>query len=268
MTHTIDPHNFMNNIVLLLSATIDIKGMPKAYPADPETRQEDYFHTLKYYINHHPKIQKILFVENSGWSLARVQEATLENPYNKDIEFISINSNTFPRSYGKGYGEISLIDQGFKQSELIQKANCVAKITGRIKLLNLTEILESVSGSYDCLYDIKDQGWVIKKYLFQETTASPYVDTRFLVFKKEFYLKYFQPLLYNHQNGCFYMESKIYQGIQSAKPDQKLIERFPIEPEFYGIAGHFQGKDYNSPVEKFKFNIRFLGRKVAPWIHL
>ncbi|MEY3328401.1 MAG: hypothetical protein RLZZ115_1282, partial [Cyanobacteriota bacterium] len=107
-----------------------------------------------------------------------------------------------------------------------------------------------------------------KKYLFQETTASPYVDTRFLVFKKEFYLKYFQPLLYNHQNGCFYMESKIYQGIQSAKPDQKLIERFPIEPEFYGIAGHFQGKDYNSPVEKFKFNIRFLGRKVAPWIHL
>ncbi|VXD12899.1 hypothetical protein [Planktothrix paucivesiculata] len=268
MPQTIDLHNFMNDIVLLLTATIDIKGMPKAYPSDPQIRQEDYFQTLKYYINHHPKIQKILFVENSGWSLEIVQKATSENPYNKEVEFISIDGNNFPRSYGKGYGEISLIDQGFKQSKLIQEADYIAKITGRIKLLNLTKILSHISDDYDCLCDIKDQGWIIKKYLFQETTASPYTDTRFLVFKKEFYLKYFKPLLDNHQDGCFYMEQKIYQGIQAAKLDQKLMERFFIEPNFSGISGHFQGKDYDSPIEKLKFNIRAFARQVAPWIHL
>lgn len=57
-----------------------LRECQRLYPVDPETRQEDYFHTLKYYINHHPKIQKILFVEKSVMALARVQEATLENP--------------------------------------------------------------------------------------------------------------------------------------------------------------------------------------------
>ena len=27
-------------------------------------------------------------------------------------------------------------------------------------------------------------------------------------------------------------------------------------------------KDYNSPIEKVKFNIRSFARQVAPWIHL
>lgn len=258
----------MDNLVLFLTATIDIKGMPKAYPTVPEMRQEDYFNSLNYYINNHPKIRKIVFVENSGWPLSRVKEATLENPYGKEVEFISLNSNDFPRHYGKGYGEISLMDQGIQQSKLIQESTYIAKITGRIRLLNLTEILESVSSPYDCLCDLKDQGWMLKRYLFRERTASPYSDTRFLVFKKDFYFKYFQPLVSNHQNGCFYMESKIYQGIQAAKPYEQVIERFPIEPKFSGIAGHFQGKDYNSPREQAKFTIRSFARQVAPWIHL
>ena len=36
------------DFALLLTATIDIKGMPKAYPTVPEKRQEDYFNSVNY----------------------------------------------------------------------------------------------------------------------------------------------------------------------------------------------------------------------------
>jgi hypothetical protein len=104
--------NLEQELVLLLTATINIKGMPKAYPTVPEQRQEDYYNSLKYYINFHPRIKKILFVENSGWPLERLQETTQENPHNKQIEFISLDANDFPRNFGKGYGETLLIEQG------------------------------------------------------------------------------------------------------------------------------------------------------------
>lgn len=85
------PLNIEENFALLLTATIDVQGMPKAYPTSPEEREENYFNSLKFYINNHPRIRKIIFVENSGWSLDRVQQAVENNPYSKEVEFISLN---------------------------------------------------------------------------------------------------------------------------------------------------------------------------------
>ena len=255
------------DLALLLTATIDIKGMPKAYPTVAEQRLEDYYNSLRYYVTNQPRIQKIVFVENSGYPLDRVKEAVIDNPYNKQVEFISLNCNDFPRSLGKGYGESVLIEKGIKQSELIETATYVAKITGRIYLLNLTEILESVKEDYDCLCDFKDQGWRIKR-LLGEKTACPNSDTRLLVFSKELYQQYFQPLHNNHQEGCFYFETKYYHAILEARQKFKVISRFAIEPNFRGIAGHFGGKNYSSKPEQIKYIIRSFLRKIAPYIHL
>jgi hypothetical protein len=259
--------NLRQNLALLLTATIDIKGMPKAYPTLAEQRQEDYYNSLKYYVTNHPQIQKIVFVENSGYSLDRVLDAVKENPHNKQVEFISLNCNDFPRILGKGYGESLLIDQGIQQSELIKTVTHIAKITGRIYLLNLTKILEKIKKPYDCLCDFKDQGYIIKR-LLGENTACPNSDTRFLVFSKALYQQYFQPLHHEHKNGCFYFETKYYHAIINSKKEFKVITRFPIEPNFRGVAGHFGGKDYSSKPEQIKYIIRSFTRKIAPWIHL
>lgn len=256
-----------DNLALLLTATIDIKGMPKAYPTIPEQRQQDYYNSLKYYVNNHPKINKIVFVENSGWNLDFLKEAIAENPHQKQIEFISLNCNNFPRKLGKGYGETLLIEKGIEQSFLIKEVSHIAKITGRIFLLNMTEILEKVKEDYDCLCDFKDQGYIIKR-LLGEKTANPNSDTRFLVFSKELYHKYFQPLHHQPFARGFYFELQYYNAIIQAQNEFKVINRFPIEPNFRGIAGHFQGKDYGSSTEQIKYIIRSIGRKIAPYIHL
>jgi hypothetical protein len=259
----------LTNFVLLLTAAIDIKGMKKAYPKDPKTRERDYISSLNYYIQNHPKVRKIVFVENSGWPLDLIKQACADNPHGKEVEFISLNINDFPREYGKGFGEISLIDMGIKQSRLAKSSSHIGKITGRIRLLNLTNILTRIElNKYKCIFDVKDQGWFLKKYVLREKFASPYADTRFLIFEKSFYLQYFQPRLLNHDAGVFYMEREIFNAIEIAKESESVLNRFPIEPNFSGIAGHFLGKNYDGLKEMVKYYVRSFFRKILPFIHL
>jgi hypothetical protein len=259
--------NIEQDFALVLTASIDIKGMPKAYPTVAEQRQEDYYNSVKYYVNNQPRIQKIIFIENSGWPLDRVKEAVTDNPHDKKIEFISLNCNDFPREFGKGYGESLLIEKGLFQSNLINTVTHFAKITGRIYLKNMTQILESTKENYDCLCDYKDQGWKIKKILGKKD-VSPYCDTRFLVFSQNFYEHTIKPLHQKHEKGCFYLETRFYQAIKTVERQQKVISRFVIEPDFQGIAGHFGGKNYSSKKERAKFMMRSLTRKVIPMLHL
>lgn len=263
--------NIKDNFALLLTATIDIKGMPNAYPSIIEKRQEDYFNSLRYYVEHHPQIRKIIFVENSNSPLDRVKEAVAHNPYQKEIEFISLNCNDFPRKFGKGYGECLLVEKGLQQSELINRVTHFAKITGRIYLKNITQLLEALPDC-DCLCDYKDMGYILKR-IGGEKSASPYCDTRFIVFRKELYQKYIQPLhqKYLEKSGstsCFYIETEFYHAIRQAEKKAKIISRFSIEPDFQGVAGHFKGKNYSSPLERTKFTIRSFLRKVTPLIHI
>ncbi|MEG3437220.1 hypothetical protein V0288_08830 [Pannus brasiliensis CCIBt3594] len=253
------------DFVLLLTATIDIKGMPKAYPTVPEQRQEDYCNSLRYYLNNHPRVTKILFVENSGWPLDRLREVATENPDRKQVEFISLNANHFPRAFGKGYGENLLIEQGVLQSNLVRESSYIGKITGRIYLLNLTEILTNIDREFDCLCDFKEPYF---KQITGVKDSIPYADTRFLVFRKSFYHEYIQPLHARHRQGCFYSEHQYRRAIELAAPSTQVLKRFPIEPRFSGIAGHFQGKNYDSHPERVKFAVRSLSRSLLPWLYL
>ena len=254
------------DFALVLTATIDIKGMPKAYPTVAEQRQEDYYNSVSYYVNNQPQIQKIIFIENSGWPLDRVKEAVNDNPYNKTVEFISLDCNDFPRDFGKGYGESLLIDRGLEKSNLIKTVTHFGKITGRIYLKNMEEILETIEENYDCLCDYKDLGWKIKK-LFGKKDVRPYCDTRFLVFSQQFYHNNIKPLHQKHQQGCFYLELEFYQAFKSLEGKEKITYRFLVEPDFQGIAGHFGGKNYSSKSERVKFQLRSLSRQLMPFLH-
>lgn len=259
--------NIEQDFALVLTATIDIKGMPKAYPTVAQQREEDYYNSVTYYVKNQPRIKKIIFIENSGWPLDKLKTILADNPHDKTIEFISLDCNDFPREFGKGYGESSLIEQGLLKSHLINTVTHFAKITGRIYLKNMTQILESTKENYDCLCDYKDQGWKIKKILGKKD-VSPYCDTRFLVFSQQFYEQTIKPLHQKHQEGCFYLETRFYQAIKNAEGQQKVISRFSVEPDFQGIAGHFGGKNYSSRTERVKFVIRSWTRKILPILHL
>lgn len=64
------------------------------------------------------------------------------------------------------------------------------------------------------------------------------------------------------------METQFYQGIKQVKDPEQIITRFPIEPRYRGIAGHFGGKNYDSFQEQLKYLSRSVSRKIAPWLHI
>ena len=106
------------NFALILTATICVDNLPRVYPADNSVREQQYLNTLNYYLHNHPRLKKFIFIENSGSSLKRLEEATENNPYQKQVEFISLNTNLSYGFKGKGFGECLLIQEGLKESKL------------------------------------------------------------------------------------------------------------------------------------------------------
>jgi hypothetical protein len=254
-----------HNLVLALTASVDVRGMPGVTRPDPQVREEDYLACLRYYINNHPRIRKLVFIENSNWPLDRLRTALDENPHGKDVEFISLNCNDFPRELGKSYGEFLLLERGFTASRLARDAHYLGKLTGRNFLMNLTQILARVREPFDLLCDMRDHG-------IYEMLGLPYcgrhADTRLLIFSHTFYDKEIRGRYVELNEGKgFFAENLIYRLAKHPPAGAIVLPRFPREPDFRGLAGHWS-KDYGSAREVLKRKLRGATRRVAPWLHI
>lgn len=232
--------------------------------SDPLQRLQYYRVAFKFYIDHFPRISKILFVENSGWPLTEIQAIIRTNPYDKQIEYISLDINNFPREFGKGYGELTMISAALKQSELIQQAKFIVKVTGKLIIPNLSKLLKQMNSSIELLCDFRD-------HPFYEWLQLPkngrYCDTRLIIFTPEFFEKNLEKLNNNHTHGEFCIEHEFYQIIKPFDDGKKVICRFPIEAQYRGIAGHY-AKNYSGWKELCKQTIRNFFRKVCPWLRI
>lgn len=253
----------IDGTLLLLTASINPNNMPGAI-LDTSQRLNDYKAAFKYYLENHPRISMIVFAENSGWPLSEIQEIGKLNPYSKQIEYLSLNINNFPREFGKGYGELNLISSALEQSELIKKAGYIAKVTGRLIVTNISQILESTSNPIDALCDLRD-------HPLYEWLKLPYCgrmcDTRLIIFTPAFFEKHLKHLISNHDQGGFSIEDKFYHAMKRVDDGTRVLCRFPIEAEYRGLAGH-KNKNYSGNKEVLKRTIRSFCRKVFPWLRI
>jgi len=248
---------------LLLSACINPKGMPDAI-LDVKRRISDYKAALNYYITNHQKVSRIVFVENSGWPLDEIRKVSEVNPYGKELEFVSLDMNDYPREFGKGWGEHHLIGSALELSALALKTRYVAKMTGRIFLSNISQILQRIRGPIELLCDFRDHPlyeWLHLPY------PGRYCDTRFIVFTKEFFQINLSMLSEYHIAGQFSMEENYYRAIKPLERGNTVICRFPVEPKYRGIAGH-GSKNYSSTKEITKQTVRGLCRKICPFLRI
>jgi hypothetical protein len=106
-------------------------------------------------------IQYIVFAENSGFDGGLIN--MLKKHPNVVIEYLNIGTGDFKIHLGKGYNEYLLLQKAIKQSEVIRKCGCFFKLTGRLKVLNITSLLgecykrnEKIGGGLSFLADCKD----------------------------------------------------------------------------------------------------------------
>lgn len=253
---------------LVMTASIDTKGMNDLSITDVSARERQYSDTLNFYLQS-GWVTEIVFIENSGYDLISFWELAEAYP-NVKTEVLSCSLNDFPRELGKSYGEMRLLDYVVENSKLVSQNGGFIKVTGRFPFLNLDKLL---------LESEQRKPWV----LFCDTKDHPVydwlrngwnghaADTRFFIVTTEFYRKYFFGKYHelNDSKGAL-IEGLFFDVIRDQHKRENIVRRFKTEPEPSGQAGHRQisiigTNDYSGWLAKSKRRIRQLGRWFFPW---
>jgi len=149
--------NTGKKICLLLTATVDVRGVPDLQRSDPIERLSDYRWALEQWKQCHT-IDGLIFVENSGYDVDELQEILRDSDlYPHSVEFLSFNGQDFPRKLGKGYGENLNVEYVLRNSEILRKDDyLIFRSNGRNYVENIDSLVDALYPSTDILCDLKE----------------------------------------------------------------------------------------------------------------
>lgn len=240
------------NIVLLLTACVNPGNVPYVARRDPDKRLNDYINSLKYWL-HLPSIMNIVFCENSGFDLSDIQEAIrINNPYHKKVEALSFYGQPVHPEYGKGYGEMKIINYALEHSNIIKESNIVLKVTGRLIVANAAAISEAVSktNGIDVFCDLRGN----------LTTA----DSRFFCATPRFLREYFMSFQESvDESTGISFEDALARAVHLAMADGLSWSMLPHAHDLRGISGT---SNRRIPSSRLRFMSRELFRIVKAWV--
>lgn len=262
-------------IPLLLTATINPNGMKGAKFA-PEERLQMYVEALNFYIDKLSEYsiengtQYIVFAENSGFDGGGLINM-LKKHSNVVIEYLNIGTEDFKIHLGKGYNEYLLLQKAIKQSEVIRKCGCFFKLTGRLKVLNITSLLgecykrnEKIGGGLSFLADCKDH----KVYEWLRMPINGHMgECRYWFASSVFFEQVIYPKCYqlnDYSTPRFLAEDMMLIVCREARGQHGCFDRFRTQARISGKGGHQLGKglsffystDNDSPALRFKCMLR------------
>lgn len=130
--------------VILLTGCVNPNGMAYTQLQDPSTRATQYINAIIWYYKN--TSFPIVFAENTG---ADIKDMIKFDYDNKRLDFLSFNGNDFDKSLGKGYGEGEIIQYALNNSQLLKENPIIIKITGRLIIKNISELVND--------YDVLDK---------------------------------------------------------------------------------------------------------------
>lgn len=213
----------MNKTVILLTACINPNGMSYTAIQDIAVRTRQYTEALDFYLqNSH---LKIVFVENTLYDISSsYKQYIAENR----LECLSFAGNTFSRELGKGYGEAEIIKYALEHSSFIKEADYIVKITGRLILRNLNNIL----GITNLLYAGRKNG--VSVDVIDEHIA----ESRVIIASFDFYSTFFIPNMnqINDSSG-YYFEHLLVSSIKNWISSGNIFIPIPVFPQLVGYSG-------------------------------
>lgn len=247
-------------VVLLMTATITPpENCPDLARADPAMRMNDYINALKFYLDIPSQCcDRIIFAENSDTNLEPLQSVLKLNHQNKQVEFISFpQGNNFPPKYGKGYGEMLLMDYAMENSKLISDQDIIWKATGRLILENFAKIIKVSPQDYDVYCDLHND--------YKLLGLVHFFDPRFYSFTKKGYEIFFKPHTSDLKGA--HIEHYFYEVLTKNLNEYKIVPRLKKVPMIRGIVGS-SNKDYFTFKKYIQRKIQQFFRTVTPWLWL
>ena len=212
------------NFSIILTACIRPINIPFLERTSEVDRLNDYKTSFNKWCQN-KLIERIIFIENSGYDLSYFHEKAKEFP-NKKIEIISTNLNgTFENKLGKGYGEFLCLKEVFENSITAKNTDYFIKITGRYYIKNFTKIYQQFEKNKPDIYVC------IKNNL-------TYADSHVFGGSNFFFLKYVIPLASktNDSNGVF-LEHCLAKATLLGINNQMKFNHFLTYPDICGIIG-------------------------------
>lgn len=226
------------NIVLLLTSTINPDGMANTSVQDSNTRMSQYLEAIDFYLSQTEC--KIIVCENTGYDF--YSNINNSSKYSR-VEFLTFQGNNYNKSWGKDLGEVNIINHAICNSEFIKHSDFIIKITGRVKILNINNLIKKLS-KISHNYSVAG-----------ELIYSRWISTVCIAFSKAW-------LQNNVKNQSFEMlmtpnyllENYFYDKLRQSDK-LKLISFYPI---ISGISGSF-----NRPYSDYpEYNYNLYNRKL------
>lgn len=210
----------MDDIVLLLTACINPNGMSYTVVQDIELRKKQYRESLSFYLTHTK--YKIVFIENSNIDISCLYQKEISEGR---LECITFDGNNYDRYLGKGFGEALILNYAYIHSKLIAQSHYIVKITGRVIVENVIELIDSCSLDKKSVY--------CELGLREKTTVSV-----FFIAHKDFYPLFLSKRnLINDFSKC-YFEKVLFQSILEWRKDiHHKYSPFYLPVHLRGICG-------------------------------
>jgi len=177
---------------------------------------------------------QFVICDGSGFDFSPLLKERFPNLNIESIHFM--NNVDLIKKHGKGYGEGEIIRYALAHSHFLQNADCFVKCTAKLWVNNFMACLHQWNGEFAC------KAFFANVYSFKTTTLE-YIDTRFYISKKSFYL--------THLSRAY---ESLAEGEGSSIEDEFLkvlrglsLKRYMFSnpPVVSGVGGG-SGKYYNS----------------------
>jgi len=223
----------MNNrpsVCLLLTATIDPKNISFMKRDNPLIREMDYLVALQQYCK--LKIP-FVFCENSDYDLTNIKQL-LERTCTIPYEVLQYEGQDFPRTKGKGYGEMQTLSFAILNSKIIDNSVYIIKINGRYFIKNIRNIISKLKGNNVDVYAD-----------FSKNLT--FADSRVFIFTKDFFSNFFQKRLKTIDDSKnIYFEHVLANAIHESILNGSVWNMLPESPILIGFSGTNNSKYKNS----------------------
>lgn len=236
-----------HQVVLLLTGCIqpNIKNDVLAVK-DVETRKNQYLEAIGWYVKNTP--YKVVFCENSGYD---VSSEMLNS--GGQVEYLSFVASENGAERGKGYKEMEILEYVQAHSKFYQEGSLFVKVTGRLVLLNICDIVERLD---------KCRQEFVSAYMYGRRV---FADSRFIFFTKS----YFPLLLSQKENIMDWQHNfEYYTFVSVMEAIEKGIKFIypPLKERVHGVGGGF-GVTYDLSDKKYiRLNLKHQIKRFLFWL--
>lgn len=197
---------------------------------DPLERELQYLESLSFFIRETP-FQRIIICDGSGYAYPK-WTLELAAEHEKQLELLSFEGNKEAMGkHGKGYGEGEIMKYVLAKSRLMPQAEGFLKITGRLKLVNVEEILRRADHRKNYFMPIS----LIRPRWLLPVAARPCVEVQVYYATKAFFRDVLLDAYLNVSDDKKYFLEHAYHDAIAAS--QVKVQCFPMAPEITGVSG-------------------------------